>query len=148
MDGSVLARRLGRTDARGFARRRGLLPDFAIAFSKVSSSDPTIGYATLVSCNGARVEGVLNNLTDTEIARLDEIELVPEHYTRATVGVIDTSNGKTFQSVVYLANPDKLKPGLKPLLSYVETLLGGRDVLSPSYVAQLTDLTRACSAET
>ena len=147
MDGSVLARRLGRADARDLGRRRGLLTDFVIAFSKVSSSDPAIGYATVVPRKGARVEGVLNNLTDAEVARLDEIELVPEHYIRATLGVIDTHSGGTLQSVLYLANPDKLKPGLRPPLSYVETLLGGRDVLSPSYIAQLTDLKRACGVK-
>jgi gamma-glutamylcyclotransferase len=144
MDASILARRLGRNDVRSLARRRGLLVDFAIGFGKISSSDPAVGYATVISCGGAHVEGVLNNLTDAEINRLDEIELVPEHYTRATLGVIDTGSSEIVEAAVYIANPAKLRTGLMPLASYIDMLLGGRDILSVPYVDHLAEIRRAC----
>src|SRR4051794_16947731 len=89
MHGPLLATRLGRLNTTSFARCRGILRNYRLAFEKVSSTDPQVGYATVVPALGCSVEGVLNVITEKDLACLDSIELVPHHYTRCIMPVHD-----------------------------------------------------------
>lgn len=137
MSGPILGARLGRTEETGFARRLGILQDHRLAFAKVSSTDPLIGYATVVPAPGCSIQGVLNSLTRDELARLDAIELVPVHYTRCVMQVHDPAAGTEVEANVYIAVASMCRPGLHPTRAYLDRLLGGADVLSPHYVAEL-----------
>jgi len=136
MSAAVLARRLEREPA-SFRRRRGVLTDYKLAFNKVSSTNPIIGYANVVPARGHRVEGILNELDASALARLDAIELVPHHYTRSQVTVTDGNSGSEVPAEIYTAQPAWIRPELIPLRSYLETLLGGDDLLSVEYLAPL-----------
>jgi gamma-glutamylcyclotransferase (GGCT)/AIG2-like uncharacterized protein YtfP len=136
MSAAVLARRLAR-DAASFRRRRAVLLDHKLVFNKVSSTDPAVGYGNVVPVRGHRVEGILNELDDAALARLDAIELVPHHYTRSQVAVIDDDDGREVAAHIYTAHPAWVGPELRPLRSYLENLLAGGDLLSTDYVAPL-----------
>jgi hypothetical protein len=45
--------------------------------------------------------------------------------------------GHEAQSIVYIANPRRVKEGLRPTKEYMSHLLGGRDMLSMPYVRKL-----------
>ena len=143
MNAGILAQRLGKDNPSDFRRRSGILLDHSIAFSKVSSSDSQIGYANIEPCKGSRVEGVINELTDGELDMLDSIELVPVHYNRMQFGILDVKRETRVQAFAYVANPAMVLAGLKPLSTYVDTLLDASDMLSDVYVQFLSSLSRA-----
>lgn len=136
MDADILAHRVER-DGAAFRRRRGILMNYRLAFNKVSSTDPTVGYANVMAAPGRRVEGLLNELDDTALARLDAIELVPHHYTRSRLEVYDSMRAEPVLADVYTATPDWMRPALRPLRSYLNRLLHGADLLSAEYVSEL-----------
>jgi gamma-glutamylcyclotransferase (GGCT)/AIG2-like uncharacterized protein YtfP len=133
MSGAELARRLGRGDATGFERRRGVLVDHVLAFNKVSSTDPRIGYATVVPQPGRSVEGVLNLVTPQDLLRLDLIELVPHHYRRTIVSIWDPAGTRNVDAQIYVSQPDMDRAGLLPTSDYLLRLRGGRDIVSRAY---------------
>jgi cation transport regulator ChaC len=137
MDAATLARRLGRQSANCLRRRRALLQDHRLVFNKVSSTDPAVGYANIVRLEGQCVEGVLNELPEADLVRLDRVERVPEHYVRTLLTVYDSADARAVAAHVYTAQPAWIRPELRPLRSYVDTLLGGSDVLSQDYVTPL-----------
>jgi gamma-glutamylcyclotransferase (GGCT)/AIG2-like uncharacterized protein YtfP len=137
MNGSVLAHRLGRSDALGFERRLGVLRDHRLVFSKVCSTDDRIGYAAVIPAHGHAVEGVLCVLDQADIARLDAIELVPDHYTRGLMFVHDRLAGHDVEAHVYCATQRMIRPNLVPPRDYIERMLGARDLLTSSYVRNL-----------
>ncbi|MDB5578228.1 MAG: hypothetical protein JWR80_3404 [Bradyrhizobium sp.] len=136
MSADVLARRM-QLESSLFNRRRAVLANHRLVFDKMSSTDPAVGYANVVPASGDLVEGTLNELDDRALAQLDAIELVPRHYRRTRMMVSDSSRDALVIAHIYTANPSWIRPGLKPLRSYLEVLLAGADLLSPDYVASL-----------
>lgn len=137
MNADVLARRLPRGDGAPFRRRRGVLADHKLLFHKVSSTDSAVGYGDVVPAPGQDVEGILVELDEAELRRLDEIELVPRHYAREQVMVRDGDDQSAVSAHVYRAQPDWIRPQLRPLRAYIDNLLGGSDLLSADYVESL-----------
>jgi len=121
-------------------RRRAILCDHRLAFEKVSSTNPAVGYANVVAASGHHVEGIVVELDDDALAALDRIELVPHHYHRAETIVTDCTEGREVSAHVYAAQPSWIRPGLKPLRSYLDGLMQGADLLSPEYVAMLSNI--------
>lgn len=140
MSADVLARRMLR-DSATFCRRRAVLADHRLLFEKLSSTDPEVGYANVSPAAGHSVEGTLNEFDDDALAQLDSIELVPYHYRRERMLVMDSSIGTLVTAHVYIASATWVRAGLKPLRGYLEKLLAGADQLSPGYVASLRSVT-------
>jgi len=138
MDADLLLKRLSKTDRATLQRRRGLLADHSLLFDKLSSIDPAIGYASIRPQLGGVVEGVINDVDERDLLRLDEIELVPVHYRRTTATVFDTALGQAIETFVYVGNEAWTRSGLIPEAAYVARLLRGQDILSPEYVAALS----------
>src|SRR5947209_5421834 len=129
MNAAVLARRLAIENAASFRRRRAVLPDHELVFNKMSSTDQTVGYGNVAPAPGHCVEGVLNELSDDELRRLDAIELVPHHYMRSQEIVLESVGKNPVLAHIYTAQLAWVRPELKPLRSYVDGLLGGADIL-------------------
>ncbi len=136
MSAAVLAKRL-RREAATFRRRRAVLADHRLVFDKMSSTNPAVGYANVVTAPDHCVEGILNEFDEDALTQLDAIELVPHHYVRSQIIVNDGLSSRPVAAHIYTANLPWVRPGLKPLRSYLETLLGGADLLSAGYVASL-----------
>ena len=75
------------------------------------------------------VEGILSEVTEEEMGKLDRCEGIPAHYLRAIV-VVKMKNGTEVDSVTYVANPSMVMDGLKPTKEYLSHLLAGRSFLS------------------
>jgi hypothetical protein len=142
MHASVLAHRLGRTDTNSFRRRYAVLTDHRLVFDKMSSTDNSVGYGNVKQEAGHQVEGVINELDSTDLARLDALELVPHHYLRSQIAVHDSLSGGLVLAEIYTAHPSWIRPDLKPLRSYLDNLLGGADLLSADYVTHLRSILR------
>src|ERR1700744_5103708 len=63
MSAAVLAKRLQREVAT-FRRRRAVLADHKLVFDKMSSTNPAVGYANVVTAPDHCVEGILNEFDE------------------------------------------------------------------------------------
>lgn len=141
MDPDRLAARTGADPARVAARFAVRLRGFRLAFAK--RNDDGTAYATLLPDHAAEAEGIACDLTDGELARLDQAEGVPGHYLRAIIEALPVAGGPAVAAETYLANPARLAEGLKPPRWYLRHFLAARDRLSPRWVAWLEQVETA-----
>ncbi len=117
-------------------RIHATLRGYTLKFNKASSLNPEEGFANIIPDEKGSVEGVLYEISDFDLLKLDEYEGHPQHYRRITVKV-ETEEGELFDAVTYIASPDKIKNGLKPSKKYLKNLIVARDILPESYVRRL-----------
>jgi gamma-glutamylcyclotransferase len=115
--------------------RKALLQDYALLFNKTNYKNPTEGFANIVPQTGSQVEGILYEMTDKDIAKLDQFEGVPTHYIRQAINV--ECEGKITNALTYIAVT--VKEGLKPSPEYLNHLLAGKAYLSEAYYQQLAN---------
>jgi len=120
-----------------FSKRvHAVLRGYILRFNKVSSRNPREGYANIVPHKGGIVEGIRYEIPDEDIYKLDKFEGYPYHYNRIEVDV-ELDDGRRVRAVTYIAQPDKVREGLKPSRGYLKHLLAGKDILSESYYEML-----------
>jgi gamma-glutamylcyclotransferase (GGCT)/AIG2-like uncharacterized protein YtfP len=123
------------------SRRRATLRGYGLRFNKKSGREKlpvTIGFANVIESAAEAVEGVLYELPDELLPRLDEVERSPEHYARIEVRV-DTEAGPC-DALTYSAQPAQIAEGLIPSRNYVNHILAASELLSRDYCASLEKL--------
>jgi len=113
-------------------RRHAILKGYRLEFNKVASRNPEEGYANVVQYENGVVEGVLYDIRDSDLAKLDRYEGYPEHYDRIKVKV-RFDDKHQMEAVTYIAQPSKIRYGLRPSRDYLDRLLAAEDLLSESY---------------
>jgi gamma-glutamylcyclotransferase (GGCT)/AIG2-like uncharacterized protein YtfP len=116
------------------ARQRATLSGYRLLFNKKALREripADIGFANINEDPDGRVEGILYELKDEHLGRLDESERYPDHYRRIEVTV--ETDGGPVRCQTYQAQPDKLAEHLKPSRNYVNHILAARDFLSWQY---------------
>ncbi len=98
-------------------RGRGILKGYTLKFNKTSSKNTSEGYANIVPEADAIVEGVIYTINDVGLLNLDKYEGYPEHYLREILPVKNDS-GNLRKCETFIAQPDKIKNGLKPSKEY------------------------------
>lgn len=122
-----------------FTKREGArLEGYKIVFNKQSNTDPRVGFANIEPDPDSVVHGVLYEIDENGLAKLDISEGSPDHFARQEMEVV-TSSGEKVRAEVYVASDPKVRPGLKPSKSYIANLLGGKDVLPKEYFKSLQD---------
>jgi gamma-glutamylcyclotransferase (GGCT)/AIG2-like uncharacterized protein YtfP len=151
MNPAVLAKK--RVEVAG--RCAATLEGYALRFEKRSLRPllpENIGFANIVPARGKHVEGVLYDIPDESLTRLDDSERCPKHYERIAV-VVTTASGH-MDCFAYRARPDKTAKGLIPSLNYVSHMLAAGALLSKAYRKWLdgleayADECAACHKET
>ena len=117
-------------------RIRAVLKGYRLEFNKVASRNPQEGYANAVKFEEGIVEGVLYEIPDSDLSRLDRFEGYPDHYDRVMIKV-ELNDGQKLEAIIYIAQPDRIAGGLKPSRDYLDHLLAARDILSESYRRKL-----------
>lgn len=120
-------------------RRHAVLKGWRLEFNKIASHNRREGYANIVRDENSTVEGVLYEIPDSDLQKLDQCEGYPSHYNRIEVEV-QLDNGSKVRALTYVANPEKVKSGLKPSKEYLSYLLEGSDLLSEEYRRKLSGL--------
>ena len=121
----------------GFSKRcHAILPGYRLDFNKIASSDPREGYANIVVDRSHCVEGVLYDIDDADLTKLDYFEGYPEHYDRTTIKV-RPDNRSEVEATIYIAQSNRTKKGLKPSRKYLSHLLAAKDILSKEYYKRL-----------
>ncbi len=112
------------------SRRLGILNGYSLIFNKKASKGD-FGYANISLSEGDFVEGILYEVGEEDIKKLDKYEGYPNHYDRDYITVF--SNKIPIESIVYIANPNKIMDGLLPTSEYLSHLLEGKEFLSKEY---------------
>ena len=115
-----------------------VLKGYGLRFNKVAKDDPRAGYANVVPEPNGAVEGVLYELSDGGIERLDHCEGCPCHYRRMSIEV-ELDDGRAVNALIYVAQPGMIRDGLKPKKEYLAHLLAAQDLLSQAYRAKLAE---------
>ncbi|MDH7577868.1 MAG: gamma-glutamylcyclotransferase [Bacillota bacterium] len=108
-----------------------------LEFNKASRNIPGTGFANIVPCLGSVVKGILYAVTEEELGKLDRYEGVPLHYRRHRVNIEQRDIGQVVSAVTYVANPERVRNGMKPTREYLNHLLAGADCLSEEHVRRL-----------
>ncbi len=116
------------------SRQQAKLSDYRLLFNKMAMREnlpPRVGFANINEYPGGTVEGVLYDVVDEDLGRLDESERHPDHYRRIEV-TVHTEAGAV-ACFAYQACPDKIASDLKPSRNYLNHILAAKDFLSWQY---------------
>ena len=117
--------------------KKGRVHGNRLLFNKIADRYPGYGYANIVSEHGFEVIGVLYEVNEAGLLKLDECEGVSSnHYFRSQITVL-LDDGKSVEATVYLAHPNKVKDGLLPTKAYMDHLYQGLDILGDESKAYL-----------
>jgi gamma-glutamylcyclotransferase (GGCT)/AIG2-like uncharacterized protein YtfP len=120
------------------ARKRAVLPGYRLLFNKKALRPRIpegIGFANVNEDPEGTVEGILYDIRDEHLGRLDESERYPDHYGRVEV-TVETDDGPE-RCQTYQAQPDKIAEHLKPSRNYINHILAAKDFLSWQYFEAL-----------
>jgi len=121
------------------SRRHAILKSWRLEFNKVVANNSSEGYANIVQDENSIVEGILYEILDSDVKKLDIREGYPIHYGKISVKV-QLDDGSEVEAFAYVAKPDKVRSGLKPSKEYLNHLLKGSDLLSKEYRDRLSKL--------
>lgn len=115
------------------------LKDYCMRFNKVDDKIAGAGKANIIHSHGEIVFGVLYNVTEEEMKKLDYKEGVyTGHYRRESIEVaIESNNNNNVRAITYIACQGMIKEGLKPTEEYLDHLLAGRKYLPVEYIKKL-----------
>lgn len=116
-------------------KERAVLSGYRLTFNKKTANGS--GRATILKGTDTDiVEGILYEIHDEDISKLDKPERYPEHYSRIEVPV-RLSNGQQMLATTYIANDEWVAEGLMPMESYLQTILNVKDLVSEEYFRML-----------
>jgi gamma-glutamylcyclotransferase len=128
--------RMGERDVHFSQRRHAILEGYALKFNKVLSNNPREGYANIVQKKDEIVEGVLYEVPELDMKKLDRREGFPTHYSKESV-IVELDDHTKETAVTYVAQPGMIREGLKPTKEYLNHLLAAKDMLSDAYIQKL-----------
>jgi gamma-glutamylcyclotransferase (GGCT)/AIG2-like uncharacterized protein YtfP len=117
--------------------KKGRVYGQRLVFNKIADRYPEYGYANIVPEHGFEVMGVLYEINESGLLKLDEKEGVSSnHYFRSQIEVL-LEDGTTLEAMVYLAHPSRVNDGMFPTKSYMDHLYKGLDILGDEGKAYL-----------
>lgn len=131
--------RMKKRDINFLQREHATLKCYTLKFNKLASRNPKEGYANIFPDRTGVVEGVLYNISDSDIATLDRYEGYPDHYDRINV-MVQLDDVHEVEAIAYIAQANKVREGLKPSRDYLNYLLAAKDILSEPYYRRLESL--------
>jgi len=117
-------------------REHGILIGWKLKFNKISNNNYNIGYANIEQDESGIVEGILYKIKDSDLKKLDIYEGCPNHYYHKQVK-IKLDDEQIVEATTYIAQPSKIKNGLKPSKEYLRHLLKGNDFITIDYYKKL-----------
>jgi gamma-glutamylcyclotransferase (GGCT)/AIG2-like uncharacterized protein YtfP len=131
-------------------RKKAVLNHHRLVFNKIANANQGFGYANVEEEPQFEVLGVLYQIEEAGLEKLDRYEGVNGgHYYRSTVQVV-TGDDEPIEAVIYLAHAEKTIPGLKPTSEYLNLLKGGLDILGEEgsvYLDQSVNESRVTNEE-
>lgn len=120
-----------------FSITHGILNNYVLKFNKKSSKGDW-SFANIEESEGDTVEGVIYEISESQLEKLDKFEGAPVHYRRERIDV--TSGGEKTECIAYIAQKDYIVEGLKPTDDYMKFLVEGALLLSQDYQKMLASI--------
>ena len=117
----------------------GIAKNIILTFNKIAFFNDYIGYANIELEKGRVVEGIIYTIEDDDVKKLDKAEGYPSHYNKWKLKVED-AEGDRVECFTYVANPARVRTGLKPTRDYLQHLLAGKAYLSDNYFKKLSSI--------
>ncbi len=114
--------RMAKRGVKIISETKAILEGWKLIFNKAATE--YCSYANIEGDDSSKVYGVLYEIDDKDIEKLDRYEGCPDHYERKTMVVVNNKINK-IKAEVYVATPKKIKPNLKPLKDYLRRLMEG-----------------------
>lgn len=114
------------------SKEKGTLKGYRFIINKKSQKNPNIGFANIVEDFNSEVEGIIYEVENEDIIKLDKFEGFPKHYRRENHII----NNK--ECVVYIANNEWTTFNeIATTEEYKNHILEGKDFLSEIYYNNL-----------
>ena len=121
------------------SKEKGSLKGYRFIINKKSQKNPNIGFANIIKDNSSHVEGIIYELNQDDILKLDKYEGAPKHYRRESHRI----NNK--ECVVYVANDEWTTVNeLEATEEYKNHILEGKEFLSENYYKKLLEIKTLC----
>lgn len=119
-------------------RFKGILNNYKFTINKKSYKDPLMGFANIIKSDSDIVEGIIYELEENDIKKLDKFEGFPKHYDRIKL-FVDSDRGM-LECIVYVATEKwVVEKELKTTTEYKKFIIDGKDLLSKEYVNKLNE---------
>ena len=132
-------RRMRERNIAYYERKAAHLNGYRLGFNKVAQCNARMGYANIVIDNTGLVEGALYSIEPRLLPKLDECEGYPLHYLKSAIKIVLPKTGEEVCAITYIAQPNKVREGLRPSREYLSYLLDAKDILSTEYFKKLSE---------
>lgn len=117
------------------SKEKGTLKGYKFIINKKSQKNPNIGFANIIRDDNSEVEGIIYEVSENDILKLDKYEGYPKHYNRVTYII----NNK--ECVIYIANQEWTSVNeLESTEEYKNHILEGKEFLSENYYKKLLEI--------
>jgi gamma-glutamylcyclotransferase (GGCT)/AIG2-like uncharacterized protein YtfP len=114
------------------SKEKGILKGYRFIINKKSQKNSNIGFANIIRDDNSEVEGIIYEVSEDDILKLDKFEGYPKHYNRDTYII----NNK--KCVIYIANDNWTSVNeLEATEEYKNHILEGKEYLSEQYYDKL-----------
>ncbi|NIQ16681.1 MAG: hypothetical protein GTO02_20540 [Candidatus Dadabacteria bacterium] len=115
-----------------YLKKKAYIREFSFKFNKISHDNPGEGYANIVYSENSIVEGLLYEISEDGLYKLDKYENHPIEYRRELVKV-QIHNKSVKSAHVYVANDEYTRDDLLPSSMYISHLLKAKDYISDNH---------------
>ena len=131
MDSNRLVKRIGIVSS----AQRAFLSGFRFEFNKLSYRLQTV-YGNIMVDNDSTVWGVLMEITQSQLDKLDISEGVENGHYRQEKVIVITDDDVEHEAITYIAEDRWVKDGMKPTETYRDYVINGANEfqLPPEYV--------------
>ena len=117
------------------SKERGTLKGYKFIINKKSQKNPNIGFANIIRDDNSEVEGIIYEVFQEDILKLDKFEGSPTHYRREYYII----NNK--RCAIYIANDTWTSVNeLEATQEYKKHILEGKTFLSDNYYKKLLEI--------
>lgn len=117
------------------SKEKGILKGYRFIINKKSQKNPNIGFANIIRDDNSEVEGIIYEVSQEDILKLDKFEGFPTHYNRECYII----NNK--ECIIYIANDTWVSSTeLEATEEYKDHILEGKNFLSDTYYKKLLEI--------
>jgi len=117
------------------SKEKGSIKGYRFIINKKSQKNPNIGFANIIKDNFSHVEGIIYEVNQEDILKLDKFEGYPKHYRREN-HIINNKD-----CIIYIANDEWTSINeLNATEEYKNHILEGKEFLSETYYKKLLEI--------
>jgi gamma-glutamylcyclotransferase (GGCT)/AIG2-like uncharacterized protein YtfP len=118
------------------SKEKGILKGYRFVINKKSQKNPNIGFANIIKDNTSEIEGIIYEVKEEDLLKLDKFEGVSTKHYRRENHIINNK-----ECIVYIANNEWTTINeLETTEEYKNHILEGKEYLSEKYFKKLLEI--------